>query len=336
MAKSPTGKTTMVDVARAAGVSNATVSRVLNGEPSVDAALADKVRDAVAQTGYVLDPVARALRRRVSDLWFVLVPDLNAFYTRAIEAIEAKALEGGYSVVLCHTAQQVPRESHHIRTAVAQGAAGVIIAAVSEPDSDLSPLAQADIPTVMLDRRAGGGLNDFVGLDNAMAGRLAAEHLISQGFKTLACVSGPREVSTAEDRALGFAEAAAAAGRPLGERQMVRTALQPDSGRQAVAALLGLPQPPDAIFCANGPLALGAYFQLTSMAPLIGPVALVGMDDDPWTALVDPAITVLRQPVEQIGAKAADLLLGRLSDPATPPKSTVLPPALIVRASSLT
>ncbi len=329
-------RVTIQDVAREAGVSTATVSRVLNGSPTVDAALAVRVRAAVAATSYVLNSTGRALRRQVSDVWAVIVSDLqNPFFTAMVAALEPVAAQRGVSVMLCNSDEQLDRERAYVRAAIAQRMAGVVVVAASEVQSDLTPLAAAGIPTVVVDRRIQGFASDSIVVDNRSAGRQAAIHLVQVGCRRIACIAGSPDVSTTEDRLIGFREGLSAAGRDPDHLVLRRSNLRAEGGEIAMRTLLADRQPPDAVFATNGPLTTGAFRAVQQLGVRMpGSLALLGVDDDQWTRMVDPTVSVIQQPVAQIGALAAELLLARSADPAAPLQHVVLPAQLLARGTT--
>ncbi|OJV80904.1 MAG: hypothetical protein BGO37_15365 [Cellulomonas sp. 73-92] len=327
---------TIQDVARVAGVSAATVSRVLNGRSSVDADMASRVRQAVADTRYVPNSNGRALRRQVSDVWAAIVSDVqNPFFTGMVASLEAVAAQRGLSVMLCNTDEHVSRERVYIQTAIAQRMAGVVIAAASAKQSNLTPLIAAGIPVVVVDRRVDSYAGDTVFVDNYLAGRLAAEHLMQMGYHRIACIAGPSEVSTTEERLAGFRDALAKGKNPVSSSMVRRANLRPEGGEVAMRGLLASAHRPDAVFATNGPLTVGAYraIQAEGLA-MPHDIALVGTDDDQWTRMVVPGVSVIRQPVAEMGALAAELLLSRGSTSHSAPQHIVLDPELLVRASS--
>ena len=327
---------TIQDGARGAGVSPARGARVLTGRDSVDAEMAARVRQAVADTGYVLNSNGRALRRQVSDVWAAIVSDVqNPFFTGMVASLEAVAAQRGLSVMLCNTDEHVSRERVYIQTAIAQRMAGVVIAAASAKQSNLAPLIAAGIPVVVVDRRVDSYAGDTIFVDNYLAGRQAAEHLMRAGYRRIACIAGPTEVSTTEERLAGFRDALSKGPNPLSASMVRRANLRPEGGEVAMRALLTAPHRPDAVFVTNGPLTAGAYRAIQA-AGLAMPhdIALVGTDDDQWTRMVVPGVSVIRQPVAQMGALAAELLLSRGATSHSAPQHIVLDPELLVRASS--
>lgn len=326
---------TIQDVAKVAGVSTATVSRVLNGASTVDAALARRVREAIAATNYIPNSHGRALRRQVSQTWAAIVPDVqNPFFTTMVAALESAAVASGYAVILCNSDEQVSRERTYVQAAIAQRMAGVVIGVVSGNDSDLQPFFDARIPTVLFDRRIEGYNGDIVETDNVLAGRMVAEHLLQAGRRRIACIAGPADVSTTEDRVRGFEEVLAASGNS-GSGLLYRANLRPEGGESAVRTLLAAHPDIDAIFATNGPLTVGAYRAIQNLGiDMPRDVALVGVDDDMWTRMVSPRVTVVQQPVAKMGAVAAELLFSHAEGKTPAPQHLVLRPQLLVRGSS--
>lgn len=326
----------ITDVAREAGVSTATVSRVLNGSSTVDPALAERVRIAARASRYVANSNGRALRRQRSDVWAAIVSDVqNPFFTSLVTAVEHVAVRSGYSVMLCNTDEQLDRERAYLDTAVAQRMAGVVVSVTSEEASDLTPLIYAHIPTVVVDRRVHDFSGDTILLDNVEAGRLATEHLLSLGHRDIMCLAGPSGVSTTEDRVRGVREALAAAGLAIDPDRMVRTDLKADDAEAAVRAILAEANHPDAIFAMNGPLSAGAYRGVqASGLRMPDEISLVGVDDDRWTRMVTPALTLVAQPVDEMGRRAAERLVARAEGEDIEPIHLLLPPRLLIRGTT--
>ncbi|WP_168211872.1 LacI family DNA-binding transcriptional regulator [Ruania zhangjianzhongii] len=326
----------ITDVAEAAGVSTATVSRVLNGSTSVSPELAERVRQAALATRYIRNPNGRALRRQRSDMWAVIVSDLqNPFFTSLVAAVERVAVGAGYSVMLCNTDEQLERENAYLDAAIAQRMVGVVVSVTSEEESDLARLVRAQVPTVVVDRRVHDFTGDSVLLDNVRAGRLAAEHLLELGHRDVLCLAGPSGVSTTEDRLQGVRDAFADAGIAFDQSRMMRTDLRAADAEGIVAAALTSGPRPDAIFALNGPLTTGAYRAVqTSGLRIPDEISLVGFDDDRWTRMVTPAVTLIAQPVDEMGIRAAERIVARAADPEIEPVHVLLPPRLEVRGST--
>jgi LacI family transcriptional regulator len=324
-----------MDVALAAGVSTATVSRVLNGKATVNPRLAERVRQAVEATGYLPNSTGRALRRQVSDVWAAIVPDINnPFFTGVLAALEGVAVRNGYSLMLFNTDEKLDQERRYVAAAVAQRMAGVVMAADSERESDLSLILQAGIPLVLFDRRLRGYEGDAVFVDNVAAGQKVAHHLVKQGYRNIACIAGPPDVSTTEDRLEGLRQGLAEAGLGIRPDHLRRSNLKFEGGEVALRSLMTADSVPDAVYVANGPVTAGAYRAAQELGlHLPQDLALVGTDDDQWTRMVRPAVTVVAQPVARIGLLAGECLAARAQGTASG-QPIVLAPTLLVRDSS--
>lgn len=324
------------DVARAAGVSPATVSRVLNGTGKVSADRAERVRAVVAKLGYQPFSPARALRRQATDVWAVIVADIeNPFFTLIVRGIEDEAHRRGFRVMLCNSDEDLQKEAAYIDVALAERMGGVVIAVASARQSRLAPLLERGVPVVAIDRRPAGYDVDCVLVDNRLGAAQATAHLIEAGARRIACITGPRRVSTANERLAGYEQALRAAGRPLEPALVVREDFKPGGGYDAIQRLCAGPDRPDAVFVANNLMTVGALRALRDLGLRVPQdVRVVGFDDAPWAALVQPPLTVVSQPAYEIGRIAAELLAEAREDPDRARRQVLLAPELIVRESS--
>lgn len=328
---------TIADVARSADVSTATVSRVLNGNDKVDPDLAERVRRAVDEMHYVPNLAGRALRRAQSDLWAVIVPDArNPFFTAVLQEFETVAAAKGHSVVMCNSHENFERERHYIDEMIAQQVSGVVLAATSATRTSVRRLGAARIPVVLFDRRIKAFSGDIVTVDNVMAGRLAAEHMLNHGVRNPFILTGPKTVSSTVDRDAGFREAFETAGAPVGPTLVLRLDLTAETAEQELSAALRKAPHIDGLFATNGPLTAAAFTCLQKLGwALPQRVSFVGVDDEHWTRMVTPRVTLIAQPIDQLGQWAAKLLENRSTQPDGKPVRIVLEPNLIVRESSL-
>ncbi|GAA2213733.1 LacI family DNA-binding transcriptional regulator [Nonomuraea monospora] len=320
---------TIYDVAREAGVSAATVSRVLNGRRTVDPEMVARVLTAVRELGYRPNAVARNLRRSRTTLWAVIVPDIgNPFFTSTVRGIEDVAQQAGYSVVLCNSDESPAKEETYVAAALSEQMAGVIIASSGSVKAARC-LLDSPVPVVAIDRELPRGAVDTVVVDNEEGARAATRHLLDAGYSRVACVTGPEGVSTADLRLRGYA--AALGGAPV----VVRTDFREQGGYDAMAALLSSPARPDAVFVASNLMAVGALRCLADRGVEVpGEVGLVGFDEIPWADLVRPSLTTVAQPTYELGRMAARLLADRITAPAARPATVVLPTELRPRRSS--
>ncbi len=319
---------TIKDVAREAGVSVATVSRVLNGI-GVDPAMAERVRASVTRLGYVPNNVGRALRRQQTNTWAVVVEELNAYIAGVVAAVEDAAESLGASVYLGITEYGTDRERRYLQTSLSHRVAGIIVARTT----DTGAFADAPVPVVMVDRSYPEFGHDSVTLDNPRVGELVADHLVEQGFRRIAAIGNGQPGTPMWHRLEGLRHRLQAHGltiRPEDERAAPPTLA---GGRAAAAEILAQPDPPEALFCTNGPTTHGAFLALGATGAR--GVALVGTDDEEWTSLTTPPLTVVRQPVVEIGRRAAALLQERIDGLQGEPRQVVLEPELVVRESTL-
>lgn len=326
---------TINDVAAKAGVSAATVSRALNGKPSVDADLVARVLLAAKELGYRPNGLARNLRRQASAVVALIISDVeNPFFTAIARGVEDVAQAAGHSVVLCNADDDPAKERRYLDVALQERVGGVILSPAG-PRTDVSALRAHPIPVVAVDRPLPGPASDTVLVDTRPAARQATLHLVEQGYQRIACVTGPSGLRTADDRLAGYRDALRSAKRP-GSAALVRRADYRATGAQrAMVELLGQRDPPDAVLVANSSMAIGALEALAELGLRAGrDVGVVSFDDAPWATLVVPALTVVSQPAYEIGMVAAQLLLARIGNDSGEPRTTTLSAHLIERGSS--
>lgn len=330
-------RTTIADIARASGVSPATVSRVLNGNPAVAPELVRRVEAAVAHANYRPSAAGRAQRRQRSDLWAAIIPDVrNPFFHRLVEAFEKVAHANGYSVVLCNTHEDLQLERSAIESVVGHQVSGALIAAVSASKSRVAPFERAGIPVLTVDRRVAGFTGDSINVDNQMIGRLAADHLVQQGCTQPLIVTHAGDLTPLREREKGFVARMRELGHPMGEQQVARIAFQADDKRGEVRSALDAMADVDAVFATTNTLTSHVYVVLRSAGASIGPdVALIGVDDDQWNVMVEPPVTVVEQPAEQLGEWAGQLLVARAAGRDMKHARILLDPVVRERASSL-
>lgn len=321
----------LTDVARAADVSVATVSRALNNNRSVDPVLAERVREAALSLGYRPNAVARNLRRRHTQVWALVITDIsNPFYTAVARGVEDVASKEGFSVLFCNSDEDLVKEADYLVVAEEERVAGVILSPRSDT-TDVSRLTAVGIPVVVVDRSLRQPVDTVLAHSEHGAAN-ATEHLLAQGWRRPACITGPEDTETAAQRAVGYRKVVEAHGLPA----LVQHApfLAP-GGREATADLLDSDDPPDSLFVANSVLALGVLVELQRRRLKLGrDIGLITFDDAPWTPLIDPPVSVIAQPAYRIGTEAARMLVSRIRGEAPDePISVVFETELIVRGS---
>jgi LacI family transcriptional regulator len=326
--------TTIADVAQAAGVSVATVSRVLSGSGRVSPARAERVRAAAATLGYQPSGPARALRRQRTMVWAAIIADIeNPFFTSMVRGIEDVAVAEQHRLVLCNSDEDLDKEAAYVDIAIGERVAGVVIAVASTTESALEPLLARNIPVVAVDRRPQQVGIDSVMVDDRAGAEQATSHLLSGGARRVGCITGPTRISTAGNRLAGYKDALRAHSVRAEPALVQRGDFRQEGGYRAARVLLDSRSRPDALFVANNLMTLGAL-QAIREAGLRIPddIAIVGFDDAPWTTLLNPQLSVVAQPTYEIGRQAARLLATASAD--LPARHLTLAPTLIVRDSS--
>jgi LacI family transcriptional regulator len=327
---------TISDVAKRAGVSPATVSRVLQGAKNVRPDTRAKVEQAIGELGYVPSAVAQSLRSKRTRSIALVLPDItNTFWTTVARGVEDIAQRHGYSILLCNTDENLAKQSQYLDVLIRQQVDGVVIAPFDSDGQHLDKLRERSIPTVVVDRRVDGWDVDSVTSDSVAGSRALVQHLLSLGHERIAVLSGPASTSTAEDRIAGYCMALDEAGIPLDRKLIRRGEYRALSGEELTLELLDEGLAVSAIFAANNAIAMGVMDAVAKRGLRIPQdIALVCFDDLPNTSHIFPFLTVVAQPVYDLGVNAAQLLLSRLDGGATlRPRQVVLPPRLIVRHS---
>ncbi len=296
-----------------------------------------RVLDAAERLAYRPNPLGRALRKQRSDIWSVLVPDIeNPFFTAVVRGLEAVALANGKAVMLCNTNEDLEREAAHIRTVVEHQTSGVVVATASATQSNLGPLLDNGIPVVLIDRAAELHLEiDSVLADNEAGAYEATSHLLKRGHGLIGCVSGPSDVSTSQERVEGYKRALRDAHLDRTPNLVACGEFTPAGGKTTAQQLLAQVPRPDALFVTAARMAIGVIEAIRQAGLEVGAdVGLVTFDDEPWTSLVTPPITVVRQPTYDLGALAARVLLDAQNGRNHGETHERLSCELIVRASS--
>lgn len=322
------------DVAEAAKVSTATVSRVLSNKPYVRAEVRERVLQVVRTLEYRPNLVARSLRSQQSSTIGLIVSDIrNPFFTAISRAVEDAAYEQGFNVFLCNTDENPQKEGIYLNLMRDENVAGVIFSPTRETAENFGRL-EIDFPTVIIDRMVSVDNVDVVLINNVAAARQLGEHLLVNGYRRIGALFGEAS-TTGRQRRQGLEEALALYKLPVVPELMHYVAPKIGAGYEAALALLDTDERPDAIFTTNSLLTAGALMAIQERGLTIPQdVALVGFDETTWSTLVQPAITLIAQPTEEIGRTATDLLLKRIENPDRPAREVILKAQLLVRGSS--
>ncbi|HEY3867890.1 MAG TPA: LacI family DNA-binding transcriptional regulator [Actinocrinis sp.] len=327
------------DVARQAGVSVGTVSNVINRPDLVSEPTRARVQAAIDLLGFVRSESARQLRAGRSRIVAMLVLDMgNPFFVQVAKGAERAARDAGLGVMLCNSAEDPGEEADYLALFAEQRVRGVLVTPADPTGANLAAFRRRAIPFVLVDRDAPVGELCSVSVDDVAGGRLAADHLLDAGHRSITYISGPMHLAQCRDRRTGVL--AALAGHGLAEDSLTHIEaprLDVAAGREAGTRLLGLSRRPTAVFCANDLLALGVL-QAVYAAGIAIPqdLALVGYDDIEFASAAAVPLTSVRQPAERMGRTAAELLLEETGEAAEGHvhQRVVLEPELITRQSS--
>lgn len=327
-------KVTIADVAAYANVSRATVSRVVNGNTTVDEALRLRVEEAIRVLGYRPNRIARRLRKDSHDVIGLIVSDIqNPHFVSVIKGVEEAAYTNGLNLLLCNSDEDPQRLAKYLDVMRAESVSGLIVVPTNDEDAvALAALRENNIPIVILDRIIAGFDADVVRSNNEESARQLVQHMIDQGHRRIAIVYP--NVQTGTERYAGYLAA------------LEHNGLVPDPALAKVEGhriensycltkeLLGENPLPDAIFTATNLMTIGALRALRELNIRIpDDIALAGFDDLPWADEFATPVTVISQPTYQIGQTAVEVLMRRLEKPHAPYVIHDLDTTLIVRAS---
>lgn len=330
-------RSSIQDVARAAGVHASTVSRVLNPRTRglVSRTVAERIEALARKLGYSADPAASGLRTRRSGTIGVLIPDIaNPVFPLILRGIEAALAEAGYTAIIANTDNDAERARAALERLAARRIDGAIIATATLRDALLERCSGLGLPTVLVNRAAGGGKVSAVINDDRAGIALAVAHLHALGHRAIGHVAGPGNMSTGRSRRAGFAaalKAHALGSLPIAAADSYAIA----AGERACAQLLATGARISAIVAANDLLALGCYDALKRRG-LACPrdVSVTGFNDMAFADRFDPPLTSVRIPHRLMGAEAARLLLEQIAGPRVPRQVIMLAPELVVRGST--
>lgn len=326
------------DVAQHAGVSVGTVSNVLNRPGKVAPRTVQRVMRSIEELGFVRNDAARQLRAGTSTAIGLIVLDVrNPFFSSLALGAEDRARKTGYSILTGNSDEKSDREAAYLDLFEQQRMAGVLISPVGDVDARLERLRSRGTPAVLVDRLTPTGTFSSVSVDDIAGGMLAGRHLLDQGRRRIAFVGGPLSIRQVHDRLTGLQQAV---GNMADASIEIVTgdALTILEGRRCGEIIANRPprERPDAIFAANDLMALGVLQALVMLGSIRVPddIALIGYDDIDFAAGAVVPLTSVRQPAALLGSTAVELLLAEARDGATPGRSVVFQPELVVRAST--
>lgn len=331
---------TIHNLANELKISASTVSRALSGNNRISEKTRQIVRQKALEMGYRPNVLAANLRSKKSNTLGVVVPRIDRyFFSSAISGIEDYAGTKGFNVIISQSNDLLAKEIKCVQTLFNNRVDGMIISISMQTDDDrhFKLFSDKNIPILFFDRFCPTIECDRIVVDDFDSGYKITQHLISRGCKRIAHIAGPELLNIYRDRKGGYLKAIKDAGLPMIESYLEVTQLTKEEGVQAFARLMSLETPPDGVFCGNDTTALGALeYCRQNNVKVPEDVALIGFSDEPFSGLVTPSLSTVKQPGYQMGYQAAQKIIHRIehSNATSPFEQIVLPTQLIIRESS--
>ena len=330
-------RVTMAHVARQAGVSLMTVSRVINNKEGVGEATRSRVQAIIEQLGYRPSDIARGLVTKRTGTLGLVIPDVaNPFFAEVVCGAEHLAYDEGYNVFLCNTEEDTRRELDVLQSLVEKRVDGVVVCSSRLGDDELEEAVSSHPAAVLINRRLDSDDVGFVLIDDGLGGEMATRYLLQAGHKAIGFLAGPSVSYSGRWRAEGYRAALDAAGESYNPDWTCHCSPMVEGGREAALELLSAQPDLTALFCYNDLVAIGALQACADLKRTVpDDIAIVGFDDISLAALVSPPLTTCRVPRPKLGSEAMRLLLGKIDGcDAETCKEILLQPELIVRSSA--
>ena len=327
----------MKDIANFAKVSTSTVSHVINNDRYVSPTVREKVELAIEQLNYTPSAIARSLKsNRTFTIGMIVTTSNNPFFSEVVLGVERSCYELGYNLILCHTEGDHQRMLDNIEHLLQKRVDGLLAMCTETQSIPQQIFAKyPKLAMVMMDWTPFSGICDTI-KDNSLYGAtLATNYLIEQNYKRIACITGPLNNTQAQLRLQGYRNALQAANIAILAGYEAHGDFQFSSGGVAMQQLLDLPIPPQAVFCFNDAMAIGAYQRLYQNGLEAGKdIAIIGYDDIEIAQYMTPSLTTIHQPKEELGQLAVETLLNRIQNPQESRQILTLIPTLIKRFSA--
>jgi LacI family transcriptional regulator len=334
--KQPPGKATIVEIARAVGVSKSTVSLVLKASPLVRQETRDRVVKAMDALGYVYNRGAANLRRARSNIVGMVINDLsNPFFAELAIGVERTLQDSGYIPFIANTAESVSRQADVVRSMREHGAAGIILSPALDTDArGIESLMTPPFPLILVIRRILGARVSLVASDNLAGAARVTRHLIGLDHQRIAYLGGVGHMVVRQDRLAGFTQAMTEARIGVNPAYVVETMPTKQGGFDGMNTLLSSGNRPTAVVCFNDVVAIGAMLAAARHGLVVGrDIAITGFDDTAEARHVSPALTTLSVDAQGLGQRAAQMLLRQIVDGERRIESYVGEARLVVRES---
>ncbi|MCU6795091.1 LacI family transcriptional regulator [Paenibacillus sp. WQ 127069] len=328
-------KVTIYDIAKEAGVSIATVSKVINRGGRISEKTRNKVIKIMDELNYQPSVVASALTGKQTYTLGLLLPDLaNPFFAEIARSIEDRAQEMGFNVVICSTDNSLDKEERYISLLKQKSVDGIIIATGVRNDALLKELVRQKLPVALIARDMPAVAVDIVLVDDFQGGYLATSYLIQNGHKQIAVIAEDTEVMSSKERIRGYRHALEEAGIPFNPELVRISDFSVKSGKIAAGELLQGLKACTAVFACNDLLAIGTIQAAREMKLSIpDDLSVVGFDNTILATIVDPPLTTIAQPIQDMGAQVVNMILRHINGGHTMNQRMVLPPELVIRSS---
>ena len=326
---------TQQDVAERANVSTTTVSHVINETRFVSKELRERVYTAMEELDYQPNAIARSLRRKRTEQIGVILPDIAyPFLAEVAGGVEEAGHRMGYKIIFCASHQDAEKELACLNLARSKQVDGIMFLGAGPGSRHLKALVERGTPAVSCNRRFEDVQIDSVTADNVQAGLEATSHLIGLGHHRVGCIAGRDDIPISRQRLDGYRSALKELGIPVRDTLIVQDDFGNRGGYDAMNRLLGLPEPPTAVFACNDLMAMGAICAASKRRLRVPEdVAVIGCDDIALAAFTNPSLSTMALPKRELGTRALELLVRRIEDGDQPVERQVLPVRLVVRDS---
>jgi len=327
-------RTTMKDVAKAAGVHSSTVSRVINDNPNISKNTAKKVLSAIKKLDYTPNALARSLKTKKIQTLGMLIPDIaNPFFAGLARGVEDTANQHGFNVILCNTDDQLEKEKTYLRLLEERRVEGLILATAKIRDKSVMELEKSQFPYILLSRNIKELQENSISIDDITGGYLATQYLIGLGHRNIGHITGPYNTTAALDRIKGYKKALLNYRIPFNKQYIGEGDFRIKGGYQVMNQFLQLTNSPTAVFTANDLLAVGAIEAIRENGyDVPADFSIVGFDDIRLASYLSPPLTTIRQPMVEMGSLAITKLLERIEHKLSH-QNILIQPELIERKS---
>jgi len=334
-------ETTIHDIAKKLNISASTVSRALKDNPVISKKTRDLIKKTAIEMGYRPNVIAASFRKKRTNTIGVVVPLINRhFFSSVISGIEEVAYNSGYTVNISQSNDDYSKEACIAQSLFENRVEGLIISIAMKTTNftHLKVFSARNIPLVFFDREAGGIHANKILVDDFRGGYKATRHLIEQGYKRIAHIGGPINLNIYKNRLAGYIKALSESGIAWNNNMVVHNSLTRADGSESIKRLMKNTPPPDAVFCANDTTALSVIlFAKKTELKIPADLGVVGFSNEPFSEVVSPPISTIKQPGYEMGKMSATLLIRQIKGEIGEKdfKTVIMPTELIVRESSL-